>query len=200
MIELAAVTISVLAPAGYAYRADFARYSVFTVGVFERVERATVDPTTTDGIDDNAELAERRRYWREVVVAGMPTLRYDRGVSHYSGDAVSFETQQTAESSDTEELPTTLAHAVVDFTAWVLGGDVATDDFDVDDDSPFVDAAKDTTVSVWEMFPAFIIAGVVLFVVALTNLFGHSVVPDDTEKVEAAKERDIEDWSELKSR
>jgi len=134
LLQAAAVALAVLS--AYGYRADFAKYSIGTVGVFKRVDRRVVEPGDFECADceGHTDSAERRTYFKEIVVAGMPLLRYDKGRSMYCEAHMSFESLQAGgepQTSQIERLAVPIAEAVATFMTWDVSETV--------DDSEFSD-------------------------------------------------------------
>lgn len=110
----AALVVAVL----LAYRADFQRYSIFTVGVFKRIDRSVAGAHECAALDCDADpdVTERREWFREIVVAGVPLVRYGGGVHHYCDRHVSFELRgelDEAPAPTTERLKVSIAEAAV---------------------------------------------------------------------------------------
>lgn len=126
MFEPLHLTVAALAISSmYSYRADFARYSIFTVGVFKRLDRTVVEAPEFEcsehHCEEQTDVAERRRYFKEIVIGGMPLLRFDGGESYYCEDHVSFEVQDELDNpkkSTTERVATSLLAALASFFEW----------------------------------------------------------------------------------
>jgi hypothetical protein len=109
----------------YLYRSDFQRYSIGTVGVFKRFERAAItggdlDTVNMECIECEKDIvtAERRRYWKEIVVFGAAVWRQEVGESFYCEDHVSFELLGELDDADhiyAERLPVSIGNAVLSF-------------------------------------------------------------------------------------
>src|SRR6056297_758592 len=90
------LAMAVASVAVFVYRADFSRYSIFTHGVFRRVERDVVE-LNGDGecqeheCDSEPETAERRKWFKELVLAGMVVARVSGGEHYYCERHASFE-------------------------------------------------------------------------------------------------------------
>lgn len=113
--ELAAVAIVVLV-AGYLYAGDFERYSIFTVGVFQRV---THEPAALDGhecrehwceVDDVD--GERRLWFKEIVLLGVPVASYGGGEAYYCDDHAHVSIQR-GEFKETRSVSDSVIWAVV---------------------------------------------------------------------------------------
>lgn len=126
MLEPIQMAVAVVATLSlYSYRADFSKYSIFTVGVFKRLDRVVIETSDYEcaefHCEEQTDVAERRRFFKEIVVAGMPVLRYDKGEAHYCEDHVSFEVVDELDNprkSKTDRLTISLAAAIVGFTEW----------------------------------------------------------------------------------
>ena len=168
MLDVAAMLAVVAVVGGYVVRADFATYSVFTVGVFKRLDRAAADGGQ-ECVECESEFqsGERRRYYKEIVVAGMPTVRYAVGESYYCGDHTSFEFRQGEGSGDVRRLSDTLTEAGVQFAVWFFDGewDVA------GQDSEFADYDGNITSDVQAAAGLLPMAVMVLTAAVLVNLF-----------------------------
>lgn len=120
MLEWAALAAGLLAV--YSWRADFARYSIFTVGVFRRVERTAVEGVEFECADPiceaTTEKAERRKWFKEVVIAGMPLIRVGGGQSHYCEDHVAFEVRDQLDSPE-QPMPEKLAGGLAAVVLWI---------------------------------------------------------------------------------
>jgi hypothetical protein len=111
-VAAAVVAIS----AGYLYAGDFKRYSVFTVGVFERV---THQPAALDGHEcrehwcevDSVD-GERRRWFKEIVVLGVPLASYGGGEAYYCDDHAHVGIQ-TGEFEESRSVPDSVVWALV---------------------------------------------------------------------------------------
>lgn len=91
MLEWIALSAGLLAI--YTVRSDFSRYSIFTAGVFKRASRKVVETEKEceESLCENTvSPGEERRWFKEIVVAGMPVARYGRGVHYYCEDHVAF--------------------------------------------------------------------------------------------------------------
>lgn len=136
--------------AGYGWRADFERYSIFTVGVFKRVKREAVEPGEFECADTmcsaTTERAEKRRYYKEIVVAAFPVLRYGGGTSYYCEDHYSFEFIQHLDEDGwqtTDRVHQRLGMAAIEAILWLIGetGQVQ----GLEDESEFSNASSDVT-------------------------------------------------------
>jgi len=81
----------------YAWRADFSRYSIFTVGVFKRVTRSPVESEEECEeyyCENTVSPGEKRRSFKEIVVAGIVVVQYGGGTHHYCPDHASFEASE----------------------------------------------------------------------------------------------------------
>jgi len=119
MIEWIGLSVGLLAI--YTVRADFSRYSIFTAGVFKRVSRKVVETEKEceESLCENTVFpGEERRWFKEIVVAGMPVARYSGGVHYYCEDHVAFEVIGDLENPPTpktERLAISLFEAVGEF-------------------------------------------------------------------------------------
>jgi len=132
---------------GYGLRADFAKYSLFTVGVFERLTRAHSEADQAcmecdSQLDGDGEV---RTYYKEIVVAGMAVVRYDTGRSYYCHDHRSFELAhgEAGEQEATSRLPQSVVVGFARFTLWVFDAEEGVDIND--DDSEFSDVTENVT-------------------------------------------------------
>lgn len=96
MIEL--LTVVPVLFALYLWGADFQYYSVWSVGVYNRVHRyRAVDQTaecTATGCDSGVLEGEIRKARKELVVAGFPVFYYDSVTNRYCPEHTSFEYRQ----------------------------------------------------------------------------------------------------------
>ena len=169
MLDVVAMLAVVAVVGGYAVRADFATYSVFTVGVFKRLDRAAADGgQECVKCESEVQSGERRRYYKEIVVAGMPTVRYAVGDSYYCGDHSSFEFRQGEGSGDVRRLSDTLTEALVQFAAWVVDSDRVGVEVP---DSEFADYDGNITSDVQAAAGLLPMAVMVLTAAVLVNLF-----------------------------
>lgn len=118
-----AVALSLAVLSAY-YRADFQQYSVFTVGAFRRVSRSVVTGSEYECVDDycdaTVETAERRRWYKEIVVFGMVLVRYDGGEHHYCEDHASFEVRNDWDEptrARTQRIALTAAELIGEFAS-----------------------------------------------------------------------------------
>lgn len=110
----------------YIYRADFEKYSIFTTGVFRRVSRRVVE--TGEVCDDLycetiVAPGERRRWYKEIVIAGMPVIRFGGGTHYYCEDHVAFDIRNDLDEPykpTVERLGISLAEGIVGFAKWEL--------------------------------------------------------------------------------
>ena len=152
----------------YTYRADFARYSIFTVGVFKRVERRAVEGVEYECADPMCEahtdVAERRRWFKEIVVAGMPVAGYGGGTAHYCEDHVAFEILDELDNptkTRTERLKVTLLEGIVAFLAFEL---------EPREDSDLANASDDLVSGVGDAMSLLPVVFVVLIAVIFMSL------------------------------
>ena len=135
MTELALLAVAVSLSL-YAYRADFQRYSIFCYGVYKRVDRRVVETDREcheDYCEQNVAPGEARRWYKEIVVLGMPVVKYGGGTHYYCADHVAFElygTDLVPEKSTPEKLTITLVEGI---------GEYLIDTAEPDDDTPFDD-------------------------------------------------------------
>lgn len=111
-VAAAVVAIS----AGYLYAGDFKRYSIFTVGVFQRV---THEPAALDGhgcrehwCEVNSVDGEHRRWFKEIVVLGVPLASYGGGEAYYCDDHAHVGIQ-TGEFEESRGVPDSVVWAIV---------------------------------------------------------------------------------------
>lgn len=143
-LHVATVAVAVLT-VGYTARADFDKYSIFTVGVFKRVKRHPVQNTGHEcsGLHCDAvvEDGEQRRRFKEIVVAGCPVIRYGGGSLYYCEEHVSFEFRQgEVTKTTTQRLAEPILAAFVGFVDWKT-----TPDHERQESTPFDDVV--TTAS-----------------------------------------------------
>jgi len=120
MIELWAIGVLVLVAGCYLYKADFAQYSIFTVGVFKRVYRYESKREDIECAENYCESGtlegEIRKATKEIVLFGCPVFRRPTAVNYYCPDHTSFEFQQGAYGvARTERVTESLLSALV---AW----------------------------------------------------------------------------------
>lgn len=144
MLEWAALSVGLLAV--YTYRADFEKYSIFTTGVFKRVSREVVE-TEHECHDTHCEATvspgERRRWYKEIVVGGMPAIRFGGGAHYYCENHVAFEIRNDLNDprrSTVERLAMPIAEAIVAFAEWKVEPPET-------EDSPLTDAQTNVTAS-----------------------------------------------------
>ena len=172
MIDVFAVVFVALGVVGYWWRADFATYSLFTVGVFERLDRQpTNDDKPCAECGSDIDSGEQRTYYKEIVIAGMPTVRYGVGHAYYCADHASFEFEHGAES-DTQRLPKSIVEGVARFGVWVAGDvpDMQPDDSELgeisgDITSDFSSAAR--------LLPAALLILTAGLLIQLVGMFGR---------------------------
>ena len=147
-VQIAVITIATLSI--YSYRADFSRYSVFTVGVFKRLERTVVEGAEYEcaefHCEETTEVSERRQYFKEIVALGMPIVRYHKGESHYCKDHVSFEVIEDLDNpkiSTSEKIGTSLLMAFAAFIEWLAKGEPEVEESEFDDITASVETALD---------------------------------------------------------
>jgi hypothetical protein len=111
-----AVTVVAVLSVVYLYTGDFERYSVFTVGVFQRVSH---EPASLDGhecrehwCDVESEAGERRRWFKEIVFFGVPLASYGGGEGYYCGDHAHVGIQ-TGEFEESQSVPDSVLWAIV---------------------------------------------------------------------------------------
>ena len=101
--------------AGYLYAGDFDQYAAYTVGVYERVSH---EPAALDDIqcrehwcETDSGGGERRRWFKEIVLLGVPVATYGGGLGYYCEDHAHKSVRE-----DLEPIPVTVAapHAETD--------------------------------------------------------------------------------------
>jgi len=141
---IAAVGVVVFVVA-YLYAGDFERYSIFTVGVFQRV---THEPAALDGhecrehwcdIDDVD--GERRLWFKQIVVLGVPIASYGGGEAYYC-DEHAHVGIQTGEFEEARGVSDSVVWAIV----WVA--EKFATDVESPDESEFEGVQNDITGSV----------------------------------------------------
>jgi len=137
--------LAVAGLAGYGYRADFEKYSLFTAGVFERVtHHETARDKQCFDCQTEIDTGERRTYHREIVVGGMPVVRYGHGHTYYCEQHTSFELAHGDKgSTDTNRLSKTVIEGLLNFTMWVFDKDMQF----TEEDSEFADTEFDDVMS-----------------------------------------------------
>lgn len=168
MLEFIALTAGLLAV--YTFRADFTRYSIFTVGVFRRVSRRSAE-TDCECIetfcDQTVSPGERRRWFREIVVAGMPVVRYGGGVHYYCEDHAAFEVLDELDSptpGTAERLAISVFAAFGEFLTALPEPESELDD-------PYENVTANMSTAL-DLIPVLLIVFVAVTVVSLVNGFG----------------------------
>jgi len=113
--ELAALAIVFLL-VGYLYAGDFEKYSMFTVGVFQRV---THEPAALEGHKcreywcdvDNVD-GERRLWFKEIVLLGVPMASYGGGEAYYCDEHAHVSIQR-GEFEETRSVSDSVVWAMV---------------------------------------------------------------------------------------
>jgi hypothetical protein len=128
----------------YLYRADFEKYSIFTVGVYKRVTHAAAEDTDVDCYRVHCESTvtngEVRRRYKEIVIAGCPIVRYGGGASYHCQDHTSWEFSKLDDvEDDTRELSESILSAFVSFLQFVQAGQLELPD---EDESEFANATS----------------------------------------------------------
>lgn len=143
----------------YLYRADFEKYSVFTVGVFKRVYRSPARETEFECSErycsETVVDGEKRTRYKEIVLFGCPILSYGGGTLYNCESHVSFEFTQGDHTTTTERLQETIVSAIVGFAEWQTIPEV-----EKPNKSAFDDAMKATSATAD-------LAGVALLIVAI---------------------------------
>jgi len=128
--------------AGYLYAGDFERYSILTVGVFERIAH---EPQALDGAECRehwcetaAGDGEHRRWFKEVVVGGVPVASYGGGSGYYCGDHAHVSIQR-GEFDETRSVSDSVVWALV----WVA--ETFATPTETPDDSAFESVQEDVT-------------------------------------------------------
>jgi hypothetical protein len=113
--EVAAIVFVAFA-ATWLYAGDFERYSIFTLGVFKRV---THEPTTLNGeecrehwCEATDSAGERRLWFKEIVLFGIPVASYDGGEAYYCDDHAHVAIQ-TGEFQESRSVPDSVIWAIV---------------------------------------------------------------------------------------
>jgi hypothetical protein len=86
----------------YRARADLDRYSLTAVGTYPRVEHHVAETPAVACRDCRRDLrpgdrAERRRYWRETVIAGAVVARTEQREAHYCSEHAAREVRDELE-------------------------------------------------------------------------------------------------------
>lgn len=153
----------------YLYRADFEKYSVFTVGVFKRVHRRPATETEFECSEpycsETVVDGEKRTRYKEIVLFGCPILSYGGGTLYNCESHVSFEFTQGDHTTTTERLQETIVSAIVGFAEWQTIPDV-----EKPNKSAFDDAVKATSATADVASVALIILPIVGMMAVLRKL------------------------------
>ena len=175
-IQITAVTVAVLSL--YSYRADFSRYSIFTFGVFKRLDRVVVEDAEYEcaeiHCETSTEVSERRRYYKEIVVAGMPLLPFDKGESYYCEDHVSFEALELLDNpkrTRSEKVGSSILVGLVAFLEWFA------EPIEVEED----DAFEDVTASFGDVLSLIPVVLMVLLVASIIGAMQRSLPSEESE-------------------
>lgn len=160
--ELAAVGVVVFLVV-YLYAGDFVRYSIFTVGVFQRV---THEPASLDGHDcrehwcdvDDVE-GERRMWFKQIVLLGVPIASYGGGEAYYC-DEHAHVGIQTGEFEEARTVPDSVIWAVL----WVV--EKFATDVDTPNESEFESVQNDVAGCVGDVMRLVPVALLVIFAAA----------------------------------
>ena len=162
----------------YTYKADFEKYSIFTTGVFKRISREVVE-TEYECHDTYCEATvspgERRRWYKEIVVAGMPAVRFGGGTHYYCEDHVAFKIRNDLDNprqSTVERLAMPVAEAIVAFADWKL-------DPAETKDSQFANAQADVTTGITSavsLVPVMLLVVVAAVVIGTVKKYRESMV------------------------
>lgn len=169
MLEWVALSAGLIAV--YIFRADFEKYSIFTTGVFKRVSREVVE-TDHECHDTYCEATvspgERRRWYKEIVVAGMPAVRFGGGTHYYCEDHVAFEIRDGLDDprqSTVERLAMPIVEAIVAFGEWKVEPPET-------EDSPLTNAQADVTTGMTtavDLLPAMILVLIAAAVIGVVR-------------------------------
>lgn len=166
--EFAAVAIVVLV-AGYLYVGDFEKYSIFTVGVFQRVthERAALDGhecrehwCEVDDVD-----GERRLWFKEIVLLGVPLASYGGGEAYYCEDHAHVRIQ-TGEFEESRSVSDSVIWAIV----WVA--EKFATDVETPEESEFDSVQNDISSSVGDALTLAPVALMIIIAAAAMSLMG----------------------------
>jgi len=105
----------------YLYKADFAQYSIFTIGVFKRVYRFEwhSEPCSVDGCTDSS--VELREATKEIVLFGCPVLRHGSVTNAYCDDHASFEYREGLyHKPTTKQVRESIEQAALSFVEWQI--------------------------------------------------------------------------------
>lgn len=145
--------------AAYLYAGDFQRYSIFTVGVFQRV---THEPAALGGhecrehwCDIDGGDGERRRWFKQIVVLGVPVASYGGGEAHYCDEHAHVRIQ-TGEFEESRTVSDSIIWAIV----WVA--EKFATDVESPDDSEFNSVQNDLSGSVGDVMALVPVALLVL--------------------------------------
>lgn len=157
MFDVAAIAASVFVISVYAVRTDFSRYSVFTVGRFNRLRRSSVKREGRECRDceEEIEIGEERHYFKELVFLGASVYRYGGGKAYYCQDHASFEIRDDLQPVESFRSP------------WDT--DTATSSRPVSD-SEFKSVADDLTTATGDVFQLAGIAFLVLIAALMIAL------------------------------
>lgn len=113
MPEIQAVVLLALAVYVYVTRADFERYSIFSVGRAKRIHRLKAGMGECAECGESVEAGEHRVAATEYVVAGFPVFRRQDSRNTYCGEHVSFEFKRQLDDE-----PGGLTQAAAKVVAW----------------------------------------------------------------------------------
>jgi len=170
MLEVFAGIVVVGTLLAYSLRADFAHYSIFTVGVYKRLYRYKVTNEETECEEDycDRELVEgeARKATKELVILGCPVTRYNTVTNYYCDSHGSLEYQRGEyRETRTEKLTTTLLTGLAEC---------------VDSrqqkrtDKPDFAHATTAVGDAWSLIPV----AFVVVIAAIVVMFGKSMAPN----------------------
>jgi len=148
--ELTALIVVVLVGL-YLWRADFAHYSITTIGVYKRLHRYQTDSgeCTELHCDSTIDQGELRVATKEIVLFGCPTLRYGTVQNAYCEDHASFEYKQGHfDVQSTQRVQETLVAGIVGFAEWTV---------DPPEDTAFQDVPQTMSNTLYLMGVGFIV-------------------------------------------
>jgi len=170
MLDVFAGIVVVGTLLAYTVRANFAHYSIFTVGVYKRLYRYKVTNEETECEENYCDRTvmegEARKATKELVICGCPLLRYNTVTNYYCDSHGSLEYQRGEyRETTTERLSTTL-----------LAGLAACVESRHEKQSEKPDFANATTAvsDTWSLIPV----AFVVVIVAIVVMFGKSMAPN----------------------
>lgn len=165
MIEASSIAAVVVLVSLVALRSDFARYSIATVGVFDRVDRRR-RRQSSECVDcgETSPNGERVAFYRELVLCGVVVARVARGKNDYCAEHSSLEYREGIEISD--EWTARIASAILSIYVELV--ELVDDDPSRSETSPFDDVVY-TTSSAFDLLS---VALLVIVSCLLMSCFG----------------------------